>query len=221
MSCGWDVIGETGLQFFGKVTASISHEIKNALAIINENAGLLEDFALMAEGGKPINPERLGSLAEKITRQIRRADGIIKNMNAFAHSVDESVKSIDLGETVEIVTLLSHRLASVRGVSLEPIPPPRPVMITTNPFFLKTLVWLCLDFAMDAAGEQQSVGLGAEEAENGARVRFTKLAGLKDLPLDTFPSERQRAVLNVLNAEVATNVTDGEIVITLSKDMNR
>ncbi len=220
MSCGWDVIGETGLQFFGKVTASISHEIKNALAIINENAGLLEDFALMAGEGKPINPEKLEILAEKITRQIRRADGIIKNMNAFAHSVDESVKSIDLGETVEIVTLLSHRLASMRGVSLEPSPPPRPVMITTNPFFLKTLVWLCLDFAIDAAGEQKSVGLGAEEIENGARVRFTKLAGLKELPLDAFPSERQRALLSVLNAEVATNVTDGEIVITLSKAMD-
>jgi signal transduction histidine kinase len=221
MSCGWDVIGEIGLQFFGKVTASISHEIKNALAIINENAGLLEDFALMAGEGKPIKPERLGILAEKITRQIRRADGIIKNMNTFAHSVDESVKSIDVGETVEIATLLSHRLASMRGVSLEPTPPPRPVMITTNPFFLMSLVWLCLDFAMDAAGEQKSVGLGAEEAENGARVRFTKLAGLKELPLDRFPSERQRAVLNVLNAKVATNVTDGEIVITLSKDMDQ
>ncbi len=219
MSCGWDVIGETGLQFFGKVTASISHEIKNALAIINENAGLLEDLALMAGEGKPIKPEKLEILAEKITKQIRRADGIIKNMNTFAHSVDESVKSIDLGETVEIVALLSHRLASMRGVSLEPSRPSKPVIITTNPFFLKTLVWLCLDFAIDAAGEEKSVGLGVEESENSGRVRFTKLAGLKEVPLDTFPSERQRAVLSVLNAKVATNVSDREIVITLSKNI--
>jgi C4-dicarboxylate-specific signal transduction histidine kinase len=221
MSCGWDIIGEVGLQFFGKVTASISHEIKNALAIINENAGLLEDLALMAGQGKPINPERLEVMAERIMKQIRRADGIIKNMNTFAHSVDESVKSIDLVETVEVVTLLCHRLASMRGVSLEPSPPPSPVMITTNPFFLKTLVWLCLDFAMDAAGENKTVGLMVEETEDGARIRMTKLAGLKEVPLDTFPSERQRAVLSVLKAKVAANVTDGEIVITLSKNMDR
>jgi len=50
---------ETGLQFFGKMTASISHEIKNVLAIINENAGLLEDLALMADGGAEIEPQRL------------------------------------------------------------------------------------------------------------------------------------------------------------------
>ncbi len=221
MSCGWDTICEVGLQFFGKMTASISHEIKNALAIINENAGLLEDFALMAGKGKPIKPERLEILAGTVMRQIRRADGIIKNMNTFAHSVDESVKSIDLGESVEMVALLSHRFASMRGVSLQPSPPPRPVMITTNPFFLKTLVWLCLDFAMGAAGDDRTVGLMAEETENGARIRLTKLAGLREAPLDTFPSEQQKAVLSVLNAELAVNVTDGEIMITLSKDKDR
>ena len=220
MSCGWDIIGEVGLQFFGKMTASISHEIKNALAIINENAGLLEDFALVVDKGKPIDPERLEILAEKIMKQIRRADGIIKNMNTFAHSVDESVKSIDLGETVEVVALLSHRFASMRGVSLEPILPPRPIMITTNPFFLKTLVWLCLDFAMDLAGEHKSVGLMVEETENSARIRITRLAGLKEVPLDTFPSERQRAVLGVLKASVAANAAEEEIMITLSKNMD-
>jgi hypothetical protein len=41
------------------MTASISHEIKNVMAIINESAGLLEDYSLMAEKGMPIDPERL------------------------------------------------------------------------------------------------------------------------------------------------------------------
>ena len=44
---------ETSLQFFGRVSASISHELKNVLAIINENAGLLEDFTLMGDRGIP------------------------------------------------------------------------------------------------------------------------------------------------------------------------
>jgi hypothetical protein len=93
-------------------------------------------------------------------------------------------------------------------------------MITTNPFFLKTLVWLCLDFAMDAAGENKCVGLMAEEAENGARIRITKLAGLKEVPLDTFPSEQQKAMLSALSAKLAADVEDGEIMITLSKNMD-
>ncbi len=83
---------EMGLQFFGRMSASISHEIKNVLAIINENAGLLEDFSLMADRGVPIDPGRLKTMAEKVKRQISRADGIIKNMNRLAHSIDETIK---------------------------------------------------------------------------------------------------------------------------------
>ncbi len=37
------------VQVFAKISAAISHEIKNTLSIINENAGLLEDFAQMAD----------------------------------------------------------------------------------------------------------------------------------------------------------------------------
>ena len=89
MSWNWEVISETGLQFFGKMSASISHEMKNVMAIINENAGLLEDLTVMAEKGMPIDPERLKTQASRIMKQIRRGDDIIKGMNRFAHSVDE------------------------------------------------------------------------------------------------------------------------------------
>ena len=101
-----------GLQFFGQISASISHELKNVLAIINENAGLLEDLALMADRGKPIDPERLIKMAATVKRQIGRADGIIKNMNRFAHSADHPVETVDVQvssgteSTPEVVTLL-------------------------------------------------------------------------------------------------------------------
>ena len=36
------------LTFFGKVNASISHELKNILAIISETAGLLGDLVHLA-----------------------------------------------------------------------------------------------------------------------------------------------------------------------------
>ena len=70
-------IGNAGLEFFGKVSASISHDIKNVLAVINENAGLLEDFCLMAEKGKPLDPSRLKRLALDVKEQVRRGDGIV------------------------------------------------------------------------------------------------------------------------------------------------
>lgn len=216
----WDIIGEEGLQFFGKMTASISHEIKNVLTIINENAGLLEDFTILLEKGTPIDRERLKTLAKKIMKQIRRADGVVINMNRFAHSVDESKKSVDLVKILEFVVALSGRFASMRGVTLELLFLENPVMITTTPFFLENLIWLCLDFAMDATGEGKTVGLMAEKTENGARIRLTKLKGLIEATTDTFPGDREKALLEVLKAELTADIETEEVVITLLRDIN-
>jgi nitrogen fixation/metabolism regulation signal transduction histidine kinase len=215
-----DIIGETGLQFYGKTAASLSHEIKNALAIINENAGLLKDFTLMSKEGLPIDPERLMSVAEKVMSQVRRADGIVANMNRFAHSVDESLKEVDLGEILEFVAKLSHRLASMRGVTLEPTRGTSPVTITTNPFFLQNLVSLCLDFAMDAAGEGKTVGLVAEKVENGARIRFTGVGGLAEVAANTFPASREKNLIEALSAQLVVDTESGELVLTLSRGID-
>ncbi len=88
---------EQGIEFFGRMTASISHEIKNTLAIVNENAGLLGDLALLMDKGRPLSPERLTTLAGNIRRQVQRADDIIRRLNRFAHSAHEPAASVDLG----------------------------------------------------------------------------------------------------------------------------
>ena len=123
MGSDWEIIGKEGLQFFGKMSASISHEIKNVLAIINENAGLLEDFTLMAETGGPIEMERFKTVAGKIKNQVGRADGIVKNLSRFAHSADDFTEEIDLNEVLGFVVSLSSRLADMQGIALEQMPP--------------------------------------------------------------------------------------------------
>ena len=65
-----DIVAETGLQFFGRIAASVAHEIKNVLAIVNENAGLLEDFTVMADRGKPIDPARLKTMAATVKSRL-------------------------------------------------------------------------------------------------------------------------------------------------------
>jgi signal transduction histidine kinase len=109
MSAKLEIVAETGLQFFGKMTASISHEIKNVLAIINENAGLLEDLALMANRGAAIETQRLENMSRVVKKQVDRADAIMKNMNRLAHSIDESIKTIDLNDLLELLVALSGR----------------------------------------------------------------------------------------------------------------
>jgi len=215
----WELIGRTGFIFFGKMSASISHEIKNVLAIINENAGLLEDFTVMAEKGMPLDPEKVKTQAGRIKKQIRRADGIVKNMNKFAHSADESLMSVDLAELLELLAALSGRFAYTRGVKLEPASMGSSATITTNPFLLENLVWLCLDFAMDMAGRGKTVRLIAEKTENGGRIRFTQLEALGEPPADKFPGEVEKALLVALKAQITKDVEAGEIVLSISKNI--
>ena len=215
-----DVVGEQGLQFFGKMSANISHEINNALAIINENAGLLQDFSLMANKGMPLDPERLNSIAGKLIHQIRRAEGIVKNMNRFAHSLDEPTKSINLADVVDFVAVLSARFASMRGVKVELKPVESPVMITTNPFLLENLIWLCLDYAMDTAGEGNTINIIMERTKNGAHIMFMPVEGPAKAPPHKFPAEREQALLDYLKADFFADAGVGKIVVTLPRDID-
>ncbi len=221
MSRDWEVLGETGLQFFGKMAASISHELKNVMAIINENAGLLEDLTIMAEKGMPMDPQRLKTQASRIMKQIRRGDDILKSMNRFAHSVDESLRQADLNDVLALMCTLSGRFASMRGVTLEQEPPSTPVPIVTRPFLLQNLIWLCLDFAMGCAGAGKTVLLKAEKTEGGAKIGFSKLQDLANCETGSFPGERETALLQALKADLAINKDLEEMHLTFPPESGR
>ena len=212
-----DIITETGLQFFGSISASISHELKNVLAIVNENAGLLEDFTLMADRGKPIDPARLKIMAAAVKRQVGRADEILKNMNQFAHSIDKTTLTIDLDQMFELFIALTARFAAMRGVRVDLQLPASPLTIPTAPYYLMNLLWLCLDFSMSASGDEKRVELVVKETENSVQIRFQRLPGLSAALLETFPSDREKNLLALLEAALTAEPENEEVVLRLSK----
>jgi len=214
-----DIIAETGLQFFGRISASISHEIKNVLAIVNENAGLLEDLTLLADRGKPLDPARLKMMAAAIKKQVGRADGILKNMNRLAHSIDQTISTVNLDQTIELVIALTARFAAMRGVKVDLQLPVSRLTISTAPFYLLNLLCLCLDLSMSASGDEKRVELVVEESENSVRIRFRRLAGLSEALLETFPSDREKILLAVLEAALTAEPEREEIVLRLSKNI--
>jgi len=212
MSAYQESIGDCGLHCFGSISASISHELKNALAIINENAGLLEDLSLMAEKGRPLDPVRLKSLAANIAKQIQRADGIIRNMNRFAHSADEPVNCIDLGETLALTVALSSRLAAMKSVTLNFIPPSQPVCVTTRLFYIENIVWLCLKELFERAGAEKEITLALRPQPEGAAVIFSPV----DAPVTDASTIK---LLDYLKAAQSTDSKHRELIITLPADM--
>jgi signal transduction histidine kinase len=210
-----DLIGEAGLQFFGRMSASISHELKNALAIIKENAGLLSDYIHMMGKGMPVGPERFEKIAGRIESQTLRADAIIKNLNQFAHSVDVPAKSVDLNEILELLVALHRRPAAMRQVELGPRPAQSPVVVTTHPFMLLNLLGLILTHSLQAVpgGGTMTICLGL--APSGAEMAFGDLENLADLAPDQFPGEHENVLLTALNAKAIIEPEACRIVVRL------
>jgi C4-dicarboxylate-specific signal transduction histidine kinase len=209
------LIGEAGLQFFGRMSASISHELKNALAIIKENSGLLSDYLHMADKGMTVEPERFEKIARRIDAQTQRADAIIKNLNQFAHSVDVPVKSLDLNEILDLLAALHHRLAAMRQIRLETRPAEAAVVVTTHPYLLLNVLGLILIQAFDAVPAGGIMTLAVDGAQSEAEMRFEDLQNLEQLPAAGFPGSHENALLTALNAKAIIESKACRIVVRL------
>lgn len=148
-----DLPGEMGLHYIAKVTASISHEMKNVLAIINENKGLLEDLSFAAKRGRPIEPERLERTCGQMSKQIDRADSILKTMSRFAHSFDHPEAPSDLHDLCQLVATLAGRMAAQHKVTLQVGEPGELQLLARHPFVVQKLLWHCLELVIAATSE--------------------------------------------------------------------
>jgi hypothetical protein len=126
-----------------------------------------------------IDLERIDSIAGRFGTQVKRADQIIGNLNHFAHSIEKPLEEIDVCGSLQLAVALSHRFASMRGVTIDLDLPDTPVHIKTNPFFLNHLFWLCLDFAMDVSGEGKTVKINCEKPQSQIDICFLELHDLR------------------------------------------
>jgi len=186
MTFQYGAVGESGLAFFGKVSATACHELKNVLAIINENNGLLEDMAFMAQKGRAIEPERLGRVCEGISKQVRRADELLQYVSRFAHSVDQFEDEIDLEDCCRLVAFLARRLTAARKLTVEVAAAPEGAarMTKGNPFLVENLVWTALLEAMQFCDDGGVVRLLSGERDGQPMVAF---CGLNRLSEDFCP----------------------------------
>lgn len=205
----------TGLAYFGKMMAAISHEIKNSLAIINENAGLMEDLSLMAKNGNPLDPERIGTIAGRVTRQIQRADARVKKMNRLAHSVDEPVTKIDVAETLAFTLELGEKSFSALGIKVEVTPLVTPVTINTNEFLFMNLVWEILGHAVQGVGRAETITITIRRNGNGVEVVFSPFEVLSTLPGDGEKMPWDGALGVALGADILPLADTREIVLKL------
>lgn len=165
MSDKWPALEE--LAFFGKLAASFTHELNNVLAIIDQNTGLLEDLADMATGDKPVDPAKIRKTAGTMDKHMDRGRRLVKSFNRFAHSADAPVMEFELGEALDIIALLSERLARRESKEIRVEPPPSAQALAMSPFLFYMTIFGGIGFFMRAEGEGEIV-LGGGPADGNA-----------------------------------------------------
>ena len=90
--------------------------------------------------------------------------------------------------------------------------------VTTAPFLLLNLMWLCLDGAMAAAGPGRVVELTAENAADGACLWLRRIEGLKEAPAAFLPAEPKDALCLALKAQLLLDPEKNEMSLRLPKD---
>lgn len=187
------------LKFVGAVTASVSHELNNIITIIDQVAGLLQDTLAGARAGAPLDMGKLQSMQERIARQTRRGIEIVKNLNRFAHGVDEPVARFEMNAVIGNLVNLVQRLADLRKVRLSVRYAGRETYVTSSPFRLQQAVFHCLECFLRFAPPGSEIALAIACEGSSACVAVSGPA----LPPDEDWRDRLAGVLQVAHAPPA------------------
>ena len=154
------------LVFFGKITAGITHEIKNVLAIIQESSGLMEDILDITENGTFPHKDKFIKSLNRIHGQIQRGIDITSRLNRFAHNPDHCPASLDLNEIAEQMVLLASRFARLKNVVLESSPSDPPLIIKSDPVSLEMALFESIEILLYITGSGGKITLSPRKIQD-------------------------------------------------------
>jgi C4-dicarboxylate-specific signal transduction histidine kinase len=209
------ILTRQSLAFSGVITASLSHELNNVFAIINEHNGIIDDMLAAAKQGAPIDEKKLQRSSQKISVQLERGKELIKRLNRFAHSSDYDIAEVQLNDLIQAIVALSQRLAGLKEMSLEYKPDPvEAITINTNPYHLQQAIFICFQIFMINPENNRIVSTSARKDDNRIII---KIVG-RQLADDNQIADKKEIVamlLDRLNGKY--EIVGAEIIITLAE----
>jgi light-regulated signal transduction histidine kinase (bacteriophytochrome) len=202
------------LAFFGKIGADVSHDMRNVLSIVGENAGLLDDQLALAESGKALDHEKLKKLSARIARQVPRGTRTMEWFSRFAHAADEEAASSNLTAIAETMAALAERHVVLAGCKLEADLPDEPIHVKANPFSLQHAVFSAIELILESLEDGRVVAIKLVGRGAAAVMSVSGgAAGAGELP-DHI--SRLSARMNELEGSVETSREDGVLTLILT-----
>lgn len=198
---------EDALALAGMIGADVSHEVRNVLAIIGENAGLLDDLVGIAEKGKPLDYAKLRKLAASIARQVKRGTETMERFSRFAHAADEPIASFDLAALVENMAALAQRRVTLAACRLEVERPDQALPVRADAFALQHLVFSAIQAVLESAEKSEPIRVKVARQGTAAAVCISGAAAGGDL---SDPTRQQlSAAAADRGVRLETSLADG------------
>jgi light-regulated signal transduction histidine kinase (bacteriophytochrome) len=206
------IICGDGLSFFGTTNRLISHELKNILAIISETLGLIDELIELSDTGLKLEPGKLRSLSKSILEEIDRANSLVKNMNTFAHNVDEFIDEVDVNQAIDLIIKISRLNSSSRNTEIL-FNEKDQVILKTSPFFLSSLLHHAIDFAILCTGPKKKIAISIVPGADEVKIVISGLADIKG----AFTTPKAMALAKAISAKISLETKSGELYIELPK----
>ncbi|MFH1077283.1 MAG: hypothetical protein V1753_10720 [Pseudomonadota bacterium] len=203
-----------GFSFFGITNRLISHDLRNILAIISETLGLMEELVELSEKGVELKPGKLRSLNESILEEVERANVTIRNMNVFAHSVDNFLGEADIAQSINLMCDMARldtafKKSEIRLVACQTF------SIYTSPFFFQNLIYqIIINYC---AGSNNEILISLDSEGDMVKIAFS---GINLNINKKFPAPREETLAKILCAQFFFDASAGKLSIILPHKMD-
>jgi C4-dicarboxylate-specific signal transduction histidine kinase len=160
--------------FYGKVTANVTHELQNVLAIIKENAGLIEDFMQFQ-----MNPEQLEdfeinlkNILGKIKKQTIRGGNLTTALNGFAHTTDRVEAQIHIYTALEKLLFLTNRLFLLQGIEVNLEKCEKSPSIVIDHVLFQTIILMSIECLMEIPDVKSNIGIRVVNQDGKIRLEI-------------------------------------------------
>lgn len=154
------------VEFIGKITAGVTHELNNVLASIREISGLMTDVLSMTDEKSFPRKEKFQISLDKVQNQVQRGVKLTSQLNKFSHLPDSNKTEIDLNDSIQLLIFLTERFARIKNVSLIHQTSNKSVMLISDPLNLQMALFNCIAYLLNRVSNGGEINLSQEKKGN-------------------------------------------------------
>lgn len=193
------------LEFFGRILAGFTHDLKNHLAIIQESNGLISDLIAMGMITDEALAAKLQKIVTSIQGRVSQATDMANNLNGFAHRQDTPLSSFQVNDLLAEELTFLRRFTRIREIDLkielhEGLP-----AIYNNPSLVQYVVFKLFTMALKKLKNHTLIEVASGEENSAVKITF-RLSGEKeqfDKLIDDESAAAIQEALDRMQARVA------------------